>query len=113
MSIPENCLISHISNSNPAIVETKSPHYLSNHMYVRLSLSQECGMNCLNRIVFSVNVVSENSFYIPTDTTELSVFMCLGKSAMVIPIAIQQNKAITVSMKGDETFSVKRPSHFP
>ena len=71
---PTSRNISSITNANPAVVTTYIPHGYFDGIYVRIVFPDNFGMEPLSNQVFEAKIISDTSFSIDADTTQMSPF---------------------------------------
>ena len=86
--VPNGQIIQSITNSNPGIVTTTTPHGYRNGLYVRLFLPEGFGMKQVNNQVYLITVLTNSSFAIDTDTSSFDAFTLLPSTQkpQVIPV---------------------------
>lgn len=60
--IPSRSAISDITQANPAVVTTATPHNLTTGQIVRIHVPKNYGMSELNQLALSITVLSSNTF---------------------------------------------------
>ena len=91
--IPSSNLIISITQSNPAVIQTYTPHGFKDGLVVRVLVPSNCGMTQLDQMVCEIRVVGPTTFAIPVNTTNFDVFAysSLLAFAQVIPIGEPTN----------------------
>ena len=86
--IPHACVITNISNTNPAVVTTYTPHELSDGYIVRLVVPKNCGMYQINGQLGKIKSLGTNSFSISIDASNFDSFAytSIVQIAQVIPV---------------------------
>lgn len=91
--VPSRQYIQSISNSNPAVITTTADHGYSAGLYVRLFMPAAAGMEGLDNKQFLITILSDTTFSIPVDSTNLGSFdpTLSSQASQVIPIAEESN----------------------
>lgn len=86
--VPNGQIIQSITNANPAIVTTTTPHGYKNGLYVRLVLPEGFGMRQVNNQVYLIHILSNTQFSIDTNSTNFDAFNLLPatQKPQVIPV---------------------------
>jgi len=71
------CVISSITNSNPAVVTTTTNHQYITGMIMRLNVPKGFGMQQVNQMQSVIDVTSATQFQIALDTTFMDKFLAL------------------------------------
>ena len=91
--IPYSNVISSISNSNPAIVVTVTPHGYDDDLSVRIIVPKNCGMQQMTGQVGVITVITPSSFSISIDASNFDSFAytSIDQIAQVIPVGEEAN----------------------
>lgn len=86
--IPPVTFVDSITNANPAVVTTTTDHGYLSGLFVRLFFPEDVGLNILNEKIFEITVLSDNSFSVPFNTTNLDVYspVSADQFSQVIPV---------------------------
>lgn len=78
-----------ISNSNPAVVMTLSPHGYDDGLFVRLVVPKNCGMQQINGLVGEISILTPNTFNFPVNALNFDSFAytSIDQIAQVIPVS--------------------------
>lgn len=101
---PAMRIISSITNANPALVTTTFNHNYMTGLIVRLIIPPGFGMQEVNEQQGTITVVSDTTFTIDLDTTEMSVFSAPSsypedqQYAQVVPIG-EDNSILTQAVQ--------------
>lgn len=89
---PAMRLITNITRANPAVVTTSPDHQYKNGTIVRIYVYTANGMEQINQQTGAITILSANTFSIPIDSTQYSIFIAPGMptanndQACVVPI---------------------------
>nr|CAB4126358.1 hypothetical protein UFOVP88_22 [uncultured Caudovirales phage] len=74
--VPTASVISNITNANPCLVTTVSPHGYDNNLLVRIFFppGNNCGMSQINGMQALLTVASNVSFTLPINSIEFDAF---------------------------------------
>lgn len=86
-------VIASITNANPVLVTTYTPHQYKNGLIVRLDIPLGLGMQQANQLLGTVTVVSPTTFNLNIDTTYFDPYTSPSsppppafQNAMVVPV---------------------------
>lgn len=73
--VPSSQIISTITKANPGVVTTVANHGYQSGLFVRLVIPLASGMEQVNGQVYTISVLSNNSFDIGVNTTNFDSFI--------------------------------------
>lgn len=101
--VPSSQIISNITNANPGVVTTVANHGYQTGLFVRLVVPKAFGMQQVNGNIYTIKVLSNNTFDIGVDTSNFDSFGpgSIKQSAQVIPVGSIAKLILEPEMNND------------
>lgn len=107
---PQRSVISSITQANPAVVTTATPHGLTSGQVVRINIPKNFGMEPLNHGLFHITVLTQSTFSLQNSQVPLVINVdSTSFPAFIIPASPSQSAEILPVGSGPTPVTYTQP----